>query len=127
MEIRKTMEPSPSTPVATAGIERRVAPRANAQFEVRYGSSGEEPHVAKVCDISATGVGLMGPKQYPVDAEIELRFRAPAGTKGDLLMMKAKVRHSTGMRMGLEFVNVPTSDHLRVRDMINRLIGAQQK
>jgi c-di-GMP-binding flagellar brake protein YcgR len=124
MEIKKTMEPTTPSP---AGIERRISPRANAQFEVRYGASGEEPTVAKVCDISATGVGLVGPKQYPVGAEIELRFRPPDSTKGDLLTMKAKVRHSTGMRMGLEFVNVPTSDHLRVRDMINRLLGASQK
>jgi c-di-GMP-binding flagellar brake protein YcgR len=119
--------PSEATPTPS-GAERRVAPRANAQFEVRYNAVGEAPHDAKTCDISATGIGLIGPKQYPVGTELELRFRSPLNEKGnDLVTMRAKVRHSTPNRMGLEFVNVPTSDHLRVRDMITRLMGGQQK
>ena len=122
----KTESMATTSGAAPTGIERRVNPRANAQFEVRYGASGEELHDAKTCDISATGIGLMGPKQYPVGAEIELRFRSPEGAKGDLLTMRATVRHSTANRMGLEFVNVPSSDHLRIRDMINRLMGRQQ-
>ncbi|MDP9266859.1 MAG: PilZ domain-containing protein [Acidobacteriota bacterium] len=109
------------------GIERRASPRANAQFLVRYGANNDEMLEAKTCDISATGIGLMGPKQYPGGAEIELRFRAPEGSKGDLLTMRALVRHSTPNRMGLEFVNVPSSDHGRVRDMINRLMGTKAK
>ena len=109
------------------GIERRVSPRANAQFLVRYGLNEGELQDAQTCDISATGIGLLGPKQYPVGAEIELRFRAPEGTKGDLITMRAVVRHSTPNRMGLEFVNVPTSDHGRVRDMINRLVAMKLK
>ncbi|MBI2678782.1 MAG: PilZ domain-containing protein [Candidatus Koribacter versatilis] len=117
-----------TTETPTTGVERRAAPRANAQFEVRYGAKGEEPNDAKTCDISATGIGLVGPKQYPIGAELELRFRSPEkSTKGDLITMKAKVRHSTPNRMGLEFVNVPTSDHLRIRDMIMRLMGTQPK
>lgn len=107
------------------GADRRVTPRANAQFEVRYGK-GEDVEVAQACDISATGIGLLGPKQYPVGAEIELRFRPPMSEKGDLIVMKAKVRHSTSNRMGLEFVNIPTSDHMRIRDMIYRLLGTQR-
>jgi c-di-GMP-binding flagellar brake protein YcgR len=114
-----TTAPTP-TP---SGIERRQSPRANAQFDVRYGQ-GAELNEAQVCDISATGIGLVGPKVYGVGDEIELRFRQPDG-KADLLAMKAKVRHSTGQRMGLEFVNVPTSDHLRIRDMIKRLVVGQ--
>lgn len=112
---------------APTGVERRAAPRANAQFEVRYCGPGDEPLDAKTCDISATGIGLIGPKQYPAGTEVELRFRAPNSDKGDLVTMRAKVRHSTPNRMGLEFVNVPTSDHLRIRDMIMRLMGTQPK
>jgi len=115
-----------STGTPPTGTDRRVTPRAQAQFEVRYGK-GDDVEVAQACDISPTGIGLLGPKQYPVGAEIELRFRPPMSGKGDLITMKAKVRHSTGQRMGLEFVNVPTSDHLRIRDMIQRLLGLQQK
>jgi len=110
---------------APTGIERRVSPRATAQFLVRYGARGEELHEAKTCDISATGIGLLGPKQFPTGAEVELRFRSLEGT-GDLITMRAVVRHSTPNRMGLEFVNVPPSDHGRVRDMINRLMGPQK-
>jgi c-di-GMP-binding flagellar brake protein YcgR len=113
---------------APTGIERRASPRANAQFLVRYSARGEDPFEATTCDISATGIGMLGPKQYPAGAEIELRFRPPDSTKGgDLLTMRAVVRHSTPNRMGLEFVNVPSSDHGRVRDMINRLMGSQPK
>lgn len=112
---------------APTGIERRASPRANAQFLVRYGANIDEQYEAKTCDISATGIGLLGPKQYPMGAEIELRFRSPEGTKGDLLTMRAMVRHSTPNRMGLEFVNVPTSDHGRIRDMINRLMAMKSK
>jgi c-di-GMP-binding flagellar brake protein YcgR len=110
---------------APTGGDRRVTPRANAQFEVRYGK-GDDVEIAKACDISATGIGLIGPRQYAVGEEIELRFRPPLSGKGDLITMKAKVRHSTGSRMGLEFINVPTSDHMRVRDMIHRLLGTQR-
>ena len=119
---------SSNAPAPTpAGIERRVHPRTNAQFDVRYGVEGEV-NDAQTCDISPTGVGLVGPKQYPVGTEIELRFRAPDNPKAaDLITMKAKVRHSVGQRMGLEFVNVPQSDHLRIRDMIKRLVGGQQQ
>lgn len=113
-----------SAAAVPTGADRRTTPRANAQFEVRYGQ-GEEIAIAQACDISATGIGLLGPKQYPVGAEIELRFRPPASEKGDLITMKAKVRHSTANRMGLEFVNIAPSDHLRVRDMIQRLLGTQ--
>ena len=112
---------------APTGIERRVHPRTNANFDVRYGQ-GAETFDAQVCDISPTGVGLVGPKAYPIGAEIELRFRAPDNPKGgDLITMKAKVRHAAGQRMGLEFVNVPSSDHLRIRDMINRLVAMASK
>lgn len=126
MQTQNRTEPmaSPTTPAGNAGADRRVTPRANAQFDVRYGK-GEQIDVAQACDISATGIGLIGPKQYPVGAEIELRFRPPASEKGDFIIMKAKVRHSTGQRMGLEFVNTPPSDHLRIRDMIHRLLGTQ--
>jgi hypothetical protein len=113
-----------TTPAPT-GIDRRITPRANAQFEVRYGT-GDQIELAQACDISATGIGLIGPKQYPVGTEIVLRCRPPASDKGDLITMKAMVRHATSHRMGLEFVNIAASDHLRVRDMINRLIGTQQ-
>jgi c-di-GMP-binding flagellar brake protein YcgR len=122
---KETSEMATTTP-AVAGIDRRQAPRANAQFDVRYGK-GDEFSDAQTCDISATGIGLLGPKQYPMGDEIELRFRPPASDKGDLVTMKAKVRHSSGQRMGLEFVNVPTSDHLRIRDMIKRLVGTAPK
>lgn len=127
MEItNKTETMGTTSGAAPTGIDRRVSPRANAQFWVRYSARGDEPIEAQTCDISATGIGLLGPKQYPVGTELELRFRSPEAAKGDLLTMRAKVRHSTPNRMGLEFVNVPTSDHLRVRDMINRLIASSQ-
>jgi c-di-GMP-binding flagellar brake protein YcgR len=119
---------STNAPAPTpSGIERRVHPRTSAQFDVRYGQ-GAETFDAQTCDISPTGVGLVGPKAYPIGAEIELRFRAPGDPKGgDLITMKAKVRHAAGQRMGLEFVNVPSSDHLRIRDMINRLVSMATK
>lgn len=119
---------SSNAPAAVpTGMERRVHPRMNAQFDVRYGQ-GAEIQDAQVCDISATGVGLVGPKTYPIGTEIELRFRAPDSPKGaDLITMKAKVRHAAGQRMGLEFVNVPASDHMRIRDMINRLVSMATK
>jgi c-di-GMP-binding flagellar brake protein YcgR len=117
-----------TTEATPTGADRRATPRATAQFEVRYSAKGEETYDAKTCDISATGIGLIGPKQYPAGTELELRFRSPLhADKGDLISMRAKVRHSTPNRMGLEFVNVPTSDHLRIRDMIMRLMGTQPK
>lgn len=120
MELIKTMATGP-TP---AGIERRAHARTAAQFEVRYGKD-EDVHDATACDISPAGIGLVGPKQYPVGTEVELRFRAAEGAKSDLLTMKARVRHSTPQRLGLEFVNVPPSDTMRILDLIKRLVGKQ--
>lgn len=114
--------PVPPSPIAS---DRRIHQRVTAQFSVRYGKDDDLAE-AQACDISPSGIGLIGPKQYPVGAEIELRFRAPGGS-GDLITMKARVRHSTAAKMGLEFVNIPASDSVRILDMIKRLLPSQQR
>jgi len=52
---------------------------------------GGELVLAEACDLSQHGIGLLGPKVFPVGSELDLRFRAPregTGT-GTLLFLRA--------------------------------------
>ncbi|HSE50017.1 MAG TPA: PilZ domain-containing protein [Terriglobales bacterium] len=88
--------------------ERRRAHRVSTDIEVRYGANGELV-LAAACDLSEHGIGLMGPRLYPIGTELDLRFRTPregAGA-GTLLFLRGTVRHAVGKRLGLRFAVVP--------------------
>jgi len=106
------------------GAERRITLRSEVRFEVRYGV-GNDLATGESFDIGAGGIGLIGPRQYPVGSELDIHFRAK-DREQDLMKMKAVVRHATGRRMGLQFVNVRASDHLRVVQTIELLVVQQR-
>ncbi len=101
--------------------DRRASVRNAVTVPVTYGTP-ETMVAGTVVDISAGGVGLTGPKSFPVKTEIELQFGAVPG-KGYLMSMKAVVRHAAGNRMGLEFVNIGAGDHRKVLDTIQQLLA----
>lgn len=103
----------------TASWERRKHHRLSAKIDVRYGTQGEY-RMARSCDISAVGIGLAVPVSFPVGTEIDLRFQGHGQAHGDLILLRARVRHSDEERMGLEFVNVPA----REREQLVRLLDA---
>jgi len=106
------------------GAERRIGVRSEAHFEVRYGV-GSDLVSGESFDLGPGGIGLIGPKHYPVGSELDIHFRAPASEQ-DLMKMKAVVRHSTGRRMGLQFVNVRASEHAKIMQTIELLVGQQR-
>jgi len=104
------------------GSERRAAHRVSTNVEVRYGTGGELV-LAEACDLSQHGIGLLGPKVFPVGSELDLRFRAPregTGT-GTLLFLRATVRHSGGNRMGLQFLDLPEESRRELRESVEQL------
>ncbi len=106
--------------------ERRVHPRMAATVALRYGKE-DEFNAGELVDVSAGGIGITGERVYPVGTELELRFRARQSNT-DLLSLRAVVRHAgASKRMGLEFLNVPTSDFSRTLSMIERLAASQHK
>lgn len=102
--------------------ERRAAHRVSSDIEVRYGTSGELI-LAEACDLSQHGIGLLGPKLFPIGSEVELRFRAPREGTGTstLLFLRGTVRHSTGSRMGLQFIDVPETARQELRESVRQL------
>lgn len=105
--------------------DRRSAPRIALNLAIRYGT-GNEFTSGELLDVSAGGIGITGEKSYPVGTELELRFRART-SNGDLLRVRAVVRHHQAKRMGLEFVNVPITDFSRTLAMIERLAASQNR
>lgn len=91
-----------------ASQERRAHHRLSTHIEVRYGCGGEFRR-AQACDVTPAGIGLAVPIPYEVGAEVDLRFQAHS--RGDLVLLKTRVRHSASSRMGLEFVNVSADQY----------------
>jgi c-di-GMP-binding flagellar brake protein YcgR len=98
--------------------ERRGHHRLSTNIEVRYGSGGEFRR-ARGCDVSPAGIGLAVPVPYQVGAEVDLRFQAHS--RGDLVLLKTRVRHSTEGRMGLEFVNVSREQYPQILGWLHEL------
>ncbi len=105
---------------------RRNNPRFALNVAVRYGTDGTFDD-GELVDVGAGGLGIIGKKTYPCGTELELRFRSRTSDK-DLLSVRAVVRHSVhSKRMGMEFINLPTSDFSRTLAMIERLTSSQNK
>ena len=98
--------------------ERRAHHRLSTTIEVRYGAGGEFRR-AQACDISPAGIGLAVAVPYEVGTEIDLRFQAHA--RGDLVLLKTRVRHSAGNRMGLEIVNVSAEQYPQLLSWLREL------
>ncbi len=105
--------------------DRRAHARINTNVALRYGSS-DETIEGELLDISAGGIGILGEKFYAIGTELQVRFRS-RGASGDLLTLRAVVRHAVpGKRMGLEFLNIRSSDFPRTLALIERLAAAQR-
>lgn len=103
-----------------ATAERRAQRRVPAYVEVRYGTGGEF-FLAQTCDISPYGVGVIGPRLYPIGTELDLRFRAPREGTGTLMFLRATVRHAIGNRLGLQFVGQTPREMEHLRESIATL------
>jgi c-di-GMP-binding flagellar brake protein YcgR len=103
--------------MATATAERRTQHRVPMHVDVSYGAGGEFIS-ASSCDLSATGMGLLGPKLYPVGTELDIRFRAPREGTGNLLFLRGVVKHAIGSRMGIHFSRMTPTQEAELRQAI---------
>lgn len=101
--------------------DRRASVRNAVSMPITYGA-GDTWLEGRVVDISASGLGITGPRIFPVGAAIDLRFGVLPG-KGHLLTVAAAVRYAQGTRMGLEFVNLGAGDHRKMLETIQQLIA----
>lgn len=108
--------------IMTALSERRKHHRLPAKIDVRYGTNGEY-RMARACDISPAGIGLAVPVSFPVGTDIDLRFQGHGQAHGDLILLRARVRHSGEERMGLEFVNVPARERAYLVRLLDALLA----
>ncbi len=100
--------------------ERRAQRRVSSSLDIRYGTHGEMQR-AKVCDVCPAGIGLSGPIAYPVGTNLELRFQPAAEPRGDMLLVRANVRHSLENRMGLKFDDRAPAERQRILRLIEHL------
>jgi hypothetical protein len=84
--------------------ERRKSPRSTAQFEVRYGI-GRHLFEGQGWNYSAGGLAFTGPRQFPVGAELELRYHI--NPEAEWIRVRVLVRHREAGVMGVEFLNEP--------------------
>lgn len=103
-----------------ATVERRDQQRVPAHVEVSYGAGGEFIP-ASTCDLSPTGIGLLGPKLYPVGTELDIRFRAPREGTGNLLFLRGVVKHASGSRLGIQLLRFGREERERLREAIKTL------
>ena len=102
-------------------VERRANHRVPNHVEVSYGNGGEFIP-ASSCDLSASGMGLLGPKLYPVGSELEVRLRAPReSSSGNLLFLRGTVRHASGSRLGVRFTRMTHAQQEELRIAIENL------
>lgn len=100
--------------------ERRAHRRVSSSLDIRYGTHGEMQR-AQVCDVCPAGIGLSGPVGYPVGTNVELRFQPAAEPRGDMLLVRANVRHSLENRMGLKFDDRAPAERRRILRLIEHL------
>ena len=108
--------------IMTASSERRKHHRLSAKIDVRYGTNGEY-RIARACDIGEGGIGLAVPVSFPVGTEVDLRFQGHGQVHGELILLRARVRHSGEDRMGLEFVNVPSRERAQLLRLLDALLA----
>ncbi len=106
-----------------ASLERRAHHRLSTHIEVRYGCGGEFRR-AQACDVAPAGIGLAVAVPYEVGAEVDLRFQAHS--RGDLVLLKTRVRHASANRMGLQFVNVTPEQYPQLLDWLRELEAEDQ-
>lgn len=82
--------------------ERRHSPRSTAHFEVRYGY-GRRLHDGQGFNYSTGGLAFTGPREFPVGAELDLRYRLEP--KSPWIRTRALVRHRIAGVMGVEFLS----------------------
>ena len=102
--------------------ERRKHRRVSARIDVRYGANGEY-RIARSCDISAAGIGLAVPVPYPVGTELDLRFEGHGQAHGNMILLKARVRHAGEENMGLQFVHVPARERAQLVRLLDGLLA----
>lgn len=102
-------------------VERRTNHRVPSHVEVAYGNGGEFIP-ASSCDLSAAGMGLLGPRLYPIGSEVDVRLRAPReSNSGNLLFLRGTVRHASGSRLGLRFTRMTHAQREELRIAIENL------
>ncbi len=104
-------------------VEERSSPREAAQLAVQY-KVGEELFLGTIVDLGVGGIGLTGPKQFPVGTEIELRFGSGSEAA---VAIQARVRHCQAGKMGVAFVNVQASEQRKRFEQIKRLASMGRK
>jgi c-di-GMP-binding flagellar brake protein YcgR len=106
---------------SSLSVERRTQHRIPSDVEVSYGSGGEFIP-ASSCDLSAAGIGLLGPKTYPIGTEVDVRLRAPReGSSSNLLFLRGTVKHATGSRLGVRFARLTHAQQEELRIAIVNL------
>lgn len=100
--------------------ERRAHRRVSSTLDIRYGTHGEFQR-AQVCDVCSAGLGLAGPVAFPVGTDVELRFQPADEPRGDMLLVRANVRHSTENRMGLRFLDRVPAERRHILRLIEHL------
>ena len=105
---------------AAVAHERRAQERLPAHIELRYGTNGEYI-LAETCDLSPQGIGILGPRLFPIGTVLDLRFRSPREGTGTMMFLKGTVCHAAQQHLGVRFLGISAADQQDLRSAVRAL------
>jgi|tagenome__1003787_1003787.scaffolds.fasta_scaffold19674258_2 hypothetical protein len=102
-----------SVPSGSTADGRRIYPRWQRQFAVRYGV-GSDLATGQGYEISEGGILFTGPRYYPAGTEIELHLLSIKDEREEWKIMRAAVRHFSHQKMGAEFLGMGVTERIHL-------------
>jgi hypothetical protein len=112
----------PTAPIQTD--EHRSNTPAGLRIRIAYES---EIMDAQLVNVSATSVSLGTNYVCPIGTELEMHFSGAGYQFESLLTITAIVRSCSFGKLGVQFVNLRPSNHIRVIEMAKQLATAKNK
>jgi hypothetical protein len=94
--------------------ERRIQPRAHADWRVKFAVSGEELSNGFLTEVNAAGVGILSRMEYPLGTVIEIHFGAFQEDPEHQFRLRAVVRYAAQGKLGVQFLEGPLADNDRL-------------
>jgi hypothetical protein len=94
---------------------RRAFPRWPYPFDLLYGPALER-RSAEPLEIGEGGLSFLTTSRLEIDSEINVEFRL--GPEQEWVLVRCRVTHSDGKKIGAEFLNLRMADRLRIVDFM---------
>jgi hypothetical protein len=102
--------------VDPTNMNRRAFPRWPYPFDLLYGPARER-RSADPMEIGEGGLSFYTSSVLPLGSEVNVEFRL--GPQEEWVLVRCRVCHSDGKKIGVEFLNLRMADRLRIVDFMS--------